>query len=164
MTLAASYPYATDQPPRSTGPRDSSYRHNPTPVGHQSTYPYEQRAQPPQPRFEPQPVHRTPPRTSAMRRVLGVVAFVALTAVSLPAHIAAIFFIYVEFESPGDAATAALLIGAAFLGSFVALFLTGLLTQIIGAFPGRWRARVTFAALSGVIALVVAYAAASKLF
>jgi hypothetical protein len=164
VNWAASYPYSTDQPPRSSGPRDSSYRHNPTPVGPQSTYPYEQRAQQLPPRYEPQPVLRTPPKSKALRRFLGIVAFLALTAISLPAHIAAIFFIYVEFESPGDAATAALLIGLAFLGSFVALFLTGLLTQIIGAFPGRWRARVTFAALSGIIALVVAYAAASKLF
>ena len=87
-----------------------------------------------------------------------------LTGLSLPLHIAAIFFIYVEFESPGDPALAVLLIGGAFLGSFAALFVTGLLSQLIGRFPGRWRARVTFAALSGVIALVVAYVAAGRVF
>lgn len=158
---AASYPYSTDQPPRQQGPRQASIP-QPTPVGQQATYPYDKRPQPPV-RSEPPPAPRAPQKTPTGRRLLGVLAFLVLTGLSLPLHIAAIFFIYVEFESPGDPLTAALLIGAAFIGSFVALFVTGLLSQLIGAFPGRWRARVTFAAFSGVIALAVAYFAATKL-
>ena len=165
---AASYPYSTDQPPRQQKPRDATIP-QPTPVGQQATYPYDQRRQQPRqqpepPRWEKPPVVRAPKKTPVGRRLLGVLAFLVLTGVSLPLHIAAIFFIYVEFESPGDAVTAALLIGAAFLGSFAALFVTGLLSQIIGAFPGRWRARVTFAAFSGVVALAVAYFAATRVF
>jgi hypothetical protein len=159
---AASYPYSTDQPPRQQGPRQSSIP-QPTPVGQQATYPYDKRPQPQQPRHEPPPVQRAPQKAPTARRLLGVLAFFVLTGLSLPLHVAAIFFIYVEFESPGDPATAALLIGAAFVGSFAALFVTGLLSQLIGAFPGRWRARVTFAAFSGVIALVVAYVAATTI-
>ncbi len=159
---AASYPYSTDQPPRTQEPRKSTIP-QPTPVGQQATYPYEQRAPQP-PRWEQPPVLRVQPKTSAARRVLGVVAFLVLTGLSLPLHIAAIFFIYVEFESPGDPVTAALLIGGAFVGSFVALLVTGIVAQLVGKFPGRWRARVTFAALSGVIALTIAYFAATKLF
>ena len=159
---AASYPYSTDQPPRQQGPRQSSIP-QPTPVGQQATYPYDKRPQPQQPRHEPTPVSRAPQKSPTGRRLLGVLAFFVLTALSLPLHVAAIFFIYVEFESPGDPVTAALLIGAAFVGSFAALFVTGLLSQLIGAFPGRWRARVTFAAFSGVIALVVAYVAATTI-
>jgi hypothetical protein len=159
---AASYPYSTDQPPRTQGPRQASIP-QPTPVGQQATYPYEQR--PPQPpRWEQPPVRRVQEKTSVARRVLGVVAFLVLTGLSLPLHIAAIFFIYVEFESPGDPATAALLIGGAFIGAFAALLITGIVAQKVGKFPGRWRARVTFAALSGVIALTIAYFAASKLY
>lgn len=158
---AASYPYSTDQPPRTQGPRQSTIP-QPTPVGQQATYPYEQRPQ--QPRYEQPPVLRVQEKTSVARRILGVVAFLVLTGLSLPLHVAAIFFIYVEFESPGDAATAALLIGAAFIGSFAALLVTGIVAQLVGKFPGRWRARVTFAALSGVIALAIAYFAATKLF
>jgi dipeptide/tripeptide permease len=93
-----------------------------------------------------------------------VLAFLVLTVLSLPVHIGAIFFIYVEFESPGDPAMAALLISGAFLGSFVALFLTGLVAQKAGGFPGRWRARITFAVLSAIIGLGVAYFAALNLF
>jgi hypothetical protein len=158
---AASYPYSTDQPPRTQEPRKSTIP-QPTPVGQQQTYPYEQRAPQP-PRWEQPPVQRVQAQVSPARRVLGIVAFLVLTGVSLPLHIAAIFFIYVEFESPGDAGTAALLTGGAFLGSFVALLITGVVAQLVGRFPGRWRARVTFAALSGVIALTVAYIAATKL-
>jgi hypothetical protein len=160
---AASYPYSTDQPPRQQGPRQASIP-QPTPVGHQATYPYDKRPQQQQQtRHEPPPAPRAPQKVPIGRRVLGVLAFIVLTGVSLPLHIAAIFFIYVEFESPGDPVTAALLIGAAFIGSFAALFVTGLLSQLIGAFPGRWRARVTFAALSGLIALVIAYVAATTI-
>lgn len=158
---AASYPYSTDQPPRQQQPRQASIP-QPTPVGQQATYPYDQRPQPP--RWEQPPVLRAPQKTPIARRLLGVLAFFVLTGLSLPLHIAAIFFIYVEFESPGDLTTAALLVGGAFLGSFAALFVTGLLSQLIGRFPGRWRARVTFAAFSGIIALAVAYLAATKVF
>lgn len=157
---AASYPYATDRPPATQGPRRATIP-QPVPVGQQATYPYEQRPQPP--RFEQQPVLRTPPKKQTGRRLLGVLAFLVLTGVSLPMHVAAIFFIYVEFESPGDPSTAALLIGAAFIGSFLALLVTGLVAQLVGKFPGIWRARITFAALSGIIALLVAYAGASRL-
>ena len=158
---AASYPYSTDQPPRTQEPRKATIP-QPTPVGQQATYPYEQRPQPP--RWEQPPVLRVQPKTSVARRIVGVVVFLVLTGLSLPLHIAAIFFIYVEFESPGDPATAALLIGGAFVGSFAALLITGIVAQVVGRFPGRWRARVTFAALAGIIALAVAYLAASKLF
>ncbi|MBW4043033.1 MAG: hypothetical protein HIU86_13090 [Acidobacteria bacterium] len=158
---AASYPYATDQPPRQQGPRQASIP-QPTPVGQQATYPYDRRPQQP-PRYEPPTAPRAAQKSSTRRRLLGVLAFLVLTALSLPLHVAAIFFIYVEFESPGDPLTAVLLIGAAFIGSFAALFVTGLLSQRIGAFPGLWRARVTFAALSGVIALAIAYLGATKL-
>jgi hypothetical protein len=166
------YPQAAhqpaDQPPRRTSPSVYPYEQ---PRSTSSTYPYEpqvprqpvqqQPQQPPQQQHIPQ---RGPQRNQAPRRVLGVVAFLVLTGLSLPLHIAAIFFIYVEFESPGDPVMAALLIGGAFLGSFAALFVTGLVAQLAGGFPGRWRARITFAALSGIIALVVAYFAALQLF
>ncbi|MGN6446983.1 hypothetical protein [Amnibacterium sp.] len=158
---AASYPYATDQPPRERGPRQVGVP-TPTPVGQRATYPYEQRAQ--QPRPVPPPAPRAPEKCRTGRRLLGVLTFVVLTGLSLPLHIAAIFFIYVEFESPGDAGTAALLVSGAFVGSFAALLVTGIVSQIVGAFPGRWRARVSLAALSGVIALVIAYVAASHVF
>ncbi|MGT2427331.1 hypothetical protein [Amnibacterium kyonggiense] len=107
---------------------------------------------------------RAPQKSPTGRRLLGVLTFLVLTGLSLPLHVAAIFFIYVEFESPGDPATAALLVGAAFVGSFVALLVTGLLSQLVGRFPGLWRARITFAALSGIIALAVAYIGAAHLF
>jgi hypothetical protein len=163
------YPQAAHQPgeqaPRRTSPSVYPYE-QPRPSS--STYPYEQQAprhpgqeQPPQQQPSAQPGPRKNP---APRRTLGVVAFLVLTGLSLPLHIAAIFFIYVEFESPGDPVMAALLIGGAFLGSFAALLVTGLVAQLAGGFPGRWRARMTFAALSGIIALVVAYFAALQLF
>ncbi|RIX27592.1 hypothetical protein [Amnibacterium setariae] len=168
-TSPSVYPY--EQPQRSQPPQQQA-----APAAQQaprSTYPYEQqvpRQQVPQqtPQQVPPPAqYRTAParaRTSPARRALGVLAFLVLTALSVPLHVAAVFFVYVEFESPGDAVMAALLIGGAFLGSFAALFVTGLLSQLIGGFPGRWRARITFAALSGVIALAVAYFAALRLF
>ena len=163
------YPQAAHQPPeqapRRTSPSVYPYE-QPRPTS--STYPYEQQVprqapapqQPPQQQFAPRQDRRNP----APRRALGVLTFLVLTGLSLPLHIAAIFFIYVEFESPGDPLMAALLIGGAFLGSFAALFVTGLLAQLIGGFPGRWRARITFATLSGIIALAVAYFAALQLF
>lgn len=130
----------------------------------QPIYPYEtQRPVPPPQQHPPRPVIRTS-RTSPGRRLLGVLTFVALTAISVPVHILAVFFVYVEFESPGDTVTAVLLVTGAFLASFAALFCTGLLAQLVGGFPGRWRARITFAALSGVIALGIAYFAALTLF
>jgi hypothetical protein len=92
-------------------------------------------------------------RTSTGRRWLGVLAFLVLTAISLPIHAVALFFVYIEFASPGDAQTATLLVVAAFVGSFLALLTTGTLSQLIGGFPGRWRARVSFAAFSAVLAL-----------
>ena len=163
---SSTYPYENgQQPPKRTSP--TVYPHERPAEG--STYPYEQQVQrEPQPRYQPQPppqgYRAQPKRNQTQRRLLGVLAFFVLTGLSLPLHIGAIFFIYVEFESPGDPAMAALLIGGAFLGSFLALFLTGFISQRVGAFPGRWRARVTFAAFSGVIALAVAYFAALNLF
>lgn len=168
------YPQAAHQPgepaPRRTSPSVYPYEQ---PRATSSTYPYEQQVprQAPvhqQPTRQQQPHQQLAPRQErgnpAPRRALGVLAFLVLTGLSLPLHIAAIFFIYVEFESPGDPVMAALLIGGAFLGSFAALFVTGLVAQLVGGFPGRWRARVTFATLSGIIALVVAYFAALQLF
>jgi predicted lipid-binding transport protein (Tim44 family) len=159
---SSTYPYENgQQPPKRTSPSVFPYE----PQG-SATYPYEQQVphqpvqqQPPQPRYAP-----PPQRNRTARRLLGVLAFLVLTGLSLPLHIGAIFFIYVEFESPGDPAMAALLISAAFLGSFAALFVTGLISQLVGGFPGRWRARTTFATLSGIIALGVAYFAALNLF
>lgn len=163
---SSTYPYENgQQPPKRTSP--TVYPHEQPAKG--STYPYEQQIprEPPM-RLPPPPQQRSGAapqrRNQAPRRLLGVLAFFVLTAISLPLHIGAIFFIYVEFESPGDPAMAAVLIGGAFLGSFVALFLTGLIAQKIGGFPGRWRARVTFATFSGIIALAVAYLAALHLF
>jgi hypothetical protein len=162
---SSTYPYENgQQPPK----RTSS---SPQPQGPSATYPYDpvprqpqqQQPQPPQQRWVP-PQPQPQRRNQAPRRFLGVLAFLALTGLSLPVHIGAIFFIYVEFESPGDPAMAALLIGGAFIGSFVALFLTGLIAQKVGGFPGRWRARVTFAVLSAIIGLGVAYFAALNLF
>lgn len=143
-------------PPRRTSPSVYPYEQQPT----SSAYPYEQsstRSPTQQPQFAQ--ARRSP----APRRLLGVLAFLVLTALSLPVHIAAIFFVWVEFESPGDPAMAALLIGGTFVASFGALFVTGLLTQVVGRFPGRWRARATFAALSGAVALGIAYFAALNL-
>jgi hypothetical protein len=170
---SAAYPQTAnrtpDQPPRRTSPSVYPYE-QPRAT---STYPYEQQVprQAPvaqHPALRPEPQQQRAPRSDrpnpAPRRALGVLAFAVLTAMSLPLHIAAIFFIYVEFESPGDPVMAVLLVGGAFLGSFAALFVTGLLAQLVGGFPGRWRARITFATLSGVIALVVAYFAALQLF
>lgn len=136
----------------------------------QPIYPYETQrpVQPPQQHSPQQHAPRqptTPPRKTATgRRLLGGLAFVVLTAISVPVHILAVFFVYVEFESPGDTLTAVLLVSGAFLASFAALFCTGLIAQLVGGFPGRWRARITFAALSGVIALGTAYLAALTLF
>lgn len=158
---ASSYPYSADQPP----PRRTTYPPQYVPVGQHATYPYGQR--PPQP-VQPPPTPQAPVpqarRTGKPRRLLGVLAFLVLTGLSLPLHISAFFFIYVEFESPGDPAMAAPLIGGAFLVSFAALFVTGTVAQLVGRFPGRWRARTTFAALSGIVALAVAYLAAIRLF
>jgi hypothetical protein len=162
---SSTYPYENgQQPPK----RTSS---SPQPQGPSATYPYDPQPprppvqqQPPPQHIPPQRQQQQPRKNQGPRRFLGVLAFLVLTALSLPVHIGAIFFIYVEFESPGDPATAALLIGAAFLGSFLALFLTGLISQKVGGFPGRWRARVTFAVLSGIIGLGVAYLAALNLF
>jgi hypothetical protein len=163
---SSTYPYENgQQPPKRTSP--SVYPHEPQGT---STYPYEQQVprqpvqQPQQPPQQPVRYALPPRRNQAPRRLLGVLAFLVLTGLSLPLHIAAIFFIYVEFESPGDPLMAAVLIGGAFLGSFAALFFTGLISQLVGAFPGRWRARTTFATLSGVISLAVAYFAALTLF
>lgn len=166
------YPQAAHQPPeqapRRTSPSVYPYEQ---PRATSSTYPYEQqvpRQAPVQQQPQQAPQQQSAPRQDrpnpAPRRALGVLVFLVLTGLSLPLHIAAIFFIYVEFESPGDPVMAALLIGGAFIGSFVALLVTGLLAQLVGGFPGRWRARVTFATLSGIIALVVAYFAAMQLF
>lgn len=164
---SSTYPYENgQQPPKRTSP--TVYPHEQPATG--STYPYEQQVvREPQQRHQPHPPPQRPGaqpqrRNQTPRRLLGVLAFALLTGLSLPLHIAAIFFIYVEFESPGDPSMAALLIGGAFLGSFLALLLTGLIAQKIGGFPGRWRARVTFAAFSGIIALAVAYFAALNLF
>ena len=165
------YPQAAHQPPEQAPRRTSPSVYPYEQPRATSTYPYEQQVprqapvqqqpqQPPQQQHAPRQDRGNP----APRRVLGVLAFLVLTGLSLPLHIAAIFFIYVEFESPGDPVMAALLIGGAFIGSFAALLVTGLLAQLIGGFPGRWRARVTFATLSGIIALVVAYFAAMQLF
>ena len=166
------YPQAAHQPPeqapRRTSPSVYPYEQ---PRATSSTYPYEQQVprQAPVPQHQPQQqpqefAPRQERRNQAPRRALGVIAFLVLTGLRLPLHNAPIFFIYVEFESPGDPVMAALLIGGAFLGSFAALFVTGLLAQLVGGFPGRWRARITFATFSGIIALVVAYFAALQLF
>ena len=164
------YPQAAHQPPEQAPRRTSPSVYPYEQPRATSTYPYEQQVprqapfqQPPQQQRQHSAPRADRPNT-APRRALGVLAFAVLTAMSLPLHIAAIFFIYVEFESPGDPVMAALLIGGAFIGSFAALLVTGLLAQLIGGFPGRWRARVTFATLSGIIALVVAYFAAMQLF
>lgn len=166
------YPYGAEQ--RSEGDRSAPRRTSPSvyPYDQQrptssSTYPYEQQAQraeaPQQPQQpaaqQPRPA-TAPKRSPRPRRVLGVIAFLVLTFASIPIHIAAVFFVYVTFESPGDAITAVLIVSASFIGSFAALFVTGLVAQLVGAFPGRWRARVTFAVLSGVLSLGIAYLAA----
>ena len=98
------------------------------------------------------------------RRVLGVATFLLLTGLSVPLHILAVFFVYVQIESPGDTASAVPLLAGMFAAVFLALLATGLLTQLVGGFPGRWRARVTFSFLSGVIALAIAYGAAITQF
>ena len=103
-------------------------------------------------------------RTSPVRRALGVLTFFVLTGMSLPLHILAVFFIYVQIESPGDTETAVPLLGGLFLAVFLVLAVVGIMTQVVGGFPGRWRARVTFSFLSAAIALVVAYAAAITQF
>jgi len=164
---SSTYPYENgQQPPKRTSP-------SPQPQGPSSTYPYDQQAQrQPSPPQQPAPQQQPPQRYAQQpqrrnptpRRLLGVLAFLVLTVLSLPVHIGAFFFIYVEFESPGDPAMAALLIGGAFVGSFLALLLTGLISQKVGGFPGRWRARITFAVFSGIIGLAVAYFAALNLF
>ena len=171
------YPYGAEarseggqQPaPRRTSP--SVYPYEQPRATSSSTYPYEQQApqQPAPQQHTPQQAqqHRpagAPKKASRPRRMLGVLAFLALTLASTPIHIAAVFFVYVTFESPGDAITAVLIVSASFIGSFAALFVTGLVAQLVGAFPGRWRARVTFAVLSGVLALGGAYLAALVAF
>lgn len=123
----------------------------------------------PGPRQEEAPprVRASPPAGSAripVRRVLGLAVFAVLTAMSLPLHVLAVFFVYVQIESPGDIASAAPVLGGMFAAVFAALLVVGLLTQLVGGFPGRWRARVTFSFLSAVIALGIAYAAAITQF
>ena len=170
---SSTYPYA-DGAPQPAPRRTSPFPHEqPLPPG-SSSYPYGQQ----QPQQSPQPPRQQQPqapqqqrvptqgaqRNTAPRRVLGVIAFFVLTLLSMPVHIAAVFFVYVTFESPGDPTTAVLIVSGAFLGVFAALFVTGLVSQLVGGFPGRWRARVTFSVLSGVIALTAAYFAAMTLF
>lgn len=116
------------------------------------------------PFYLPAPPAITVHRSSAGRRWLGVLVFLVLTAVSLPVHVLALFFVFVEFASPGDRATSILLIAGAFVASFLALLVTGTLSQLVGGFPGRWRARVSFAAFSAIIALGVSTAAALLYF
>ena len=101
---------------------------------------------------------------STARRWLGVLTFLVLTGLSLPVHMVALFFVYIEFASPGDRQTAILLVIAAFAGSFMALLVTGAVSQLVGGFPGRWRARISFAGFSALIALVAAVVAALTLF
>lgn len=156
---AGSYPYDT-QVPRQPAPAAQTAPKRTSP----SIYPYETQRHPQQPARVPPPPAIQTRSTPVGRRLLGVLAFFVLTAVSVPVHILAVFFVYVEFESPGDPVTAALLVSGAFLVSFIALFITGLGSQLVGGFPGRWRARITFATLSGIVALVVAYAAALTQF
>ena len=112
----------------------------------------------------PRPAAITVHRSSAGRRWLGVFAWLVLTVVSLPVHVFALFFVYVEFASPGDQASAITLVACAFLASFVTLLITGTLSQLIGGFPGRWRARVSFAAFSAVVAVAVMTVAALTYF
>ena len=75
----------------------------------------------------------------------------------MPVHVLAIFFVYVQVESPGDASTALLTIGGGAIGSFLALRITATLAQLAGGFPARWRARTTFAVLSAVLAVSLVY-------
>ena len=163
-------------PPSSTYPYADGAVPKPTPKPPQRTsssiYPYEQPQPvrlPPEQQVQRPPMQQQPQRPPAPRknvaprRVLGVIAFLTLTLLSMPVHIAAVFFVYVTFESPGDAVTAILIVSGAFIGSFAALFVTGLVSQLVGGFPGRWRARVTFSVLSGVIAISCAYFAALTL-
>lgn len=119
------------------------------------------------PQRQPVPVRAAPvarPRTPVGRRLLGILALLVLTAISLPVHLLAVFFVYVEFESPGDPTTSSLLVLAAAAGSFLALLVTGTMAQLVGGYPGRWRARVTFAACSAVLAIASTYGAALTLF
>lgn len=103
-------------------------------------------------------------RTPVGRRLLGVLVLLVLTALSLPVHLLTMFFTYVEVASPGDVGTAVLLVAGTGLASFLALLLTGTLAQVAGGFPGRWRARVTFAALSALLAVAVTAVAALHFF
>ena len=118
----------------------------------------------PAPVLLPHPPAITMHRSAARRRWLGVFAFLVLTAASLPVHVFAMFFVFVEVASPGDQATSVELIAVAFAASFAALLITGTLSQLIGGFPGRWRARVSFAAFSAIIALIVTAIAAITYF
>ncbi len=166
---SSTYPYADGASPAPR--RTSPFPHEqPLPPG-SSSYPYGQQTPSPQRPQQQQQPQRLPPqsaqrpkRNQAPRRLLGVIAFFVLTLLSMPVHIAAVFFVYVTFESPGDPTTAALIVSGAFIGVFAALFVTGLVAQSVGGFPGRWRARVTFSVLSGLIALTAAYFAAMTLF
>ncbi len=110
-------------------------------------------AAPQSPRRAPVPQRR---HVSVGRRLLGVLVLLVMTAISTPVHVFAVFLVFIEIESPGDPQSAALLIGGAGLGSFLMLLLTASLTQAVGGFPGRWRARVTFAVLSALLAMAVA--------
>ncbi|MFD1720742.1 hypothetical protein [Amnibacterium endophyticum] len=114
------------------------------------------------PERRPQPPKK--PGVVATRRVLGLAVFAALTAMSVPLHVLAVFFMYVQIESPGELASAVPLLGGMLVAVFVTLLVVGSATQLVGGFPGRWRARVVFALLSGAIALSIAYAAALTQF
>lgn len=108
-------------------------------------------------RYRPAPPVR---RTPVARRLFGVLVLLVLTAASVPVHVLAVFFVYVQLESPGDGSTAFLTVGGGALASFLALLLTATIAQLAGGFPGRWRARTTFAVLSAVLSISVAYALA----
>ena len=119
----------------------------------------------PQPAYQaPRPSAVTVRRTPVGRRLLGVLVLLVLTALSLPVHVMTMFFTYVEVASPGDLGTALLLVGGTGIASFLALLLTAVLSQLAGGFPGRWRARVTFAALSALLSVAVTVVAAVRFF
>lgn len=123
--------------------------------------------QAPYPQYQQQ--LRPPAETRATpvgRRLLGVAVLVVLTAVTTPVHVLAIFFVFVQVESPGDGdlGSALLLVVGALAASFVALLVTATLAQLAGGFRARWRARTTFAVLSAILAVAVAYGAALTVF
>lgn len=149
------------QPVRQRAPQPAQY-HVP---GQQPQRPMPGQQQPVRPGTDP----RARPKTASAptpvgRRLLGVVVLLVLTLLSLPVHVAAVFFVYLLIESPGDATSSMVLVIAAFTGSFIALLVTGILSQLAGGFPAGWRARVTFAACSAVLSLGAAYLAAIAFF